>query len=152
MIIDGHNLIGSLPDIQLDDANDEDKLILKLKQYHARTGRRMTVVFDPGGSYKPAKKQTRGGITVQYAPYGKTADQVIIRRLRKTKNPQQLLVVTSDRAIQRVAHQARAAIMSSADFAAQLMAPLPSSVDDSEITLSEEEIDEWLSLFNQHDT
>jgi len=42
--------------------------------------------------------------------------------------------------------------MSSADFAAQLMAPLPSSVDDSEITLSEEEIDEWLSLFNQHDT
>ena len=52
LLIDGHNLIGRLPDLRLDDPQDEAKLVARLRVYHARTGKRVTVVFDrglPGG-------------------------------------------------------------------------------------------------------
>ena len=48
ILIDGHNLIGRLPDLRLDDPDDEAKLVLRLRAYAARTRKRITVVFDQG--------------------------------------------------------------------------------------------------------
>jgi len=149
VLVDGHNLIAQLADIQLDEADDEEKLVLKLGQYCARTGRKVVVIFDPGLSYKPANKSTRGRVTVQYAPHGKSADQLIMKRLYKAKNPQQIMVVTSDRAIQQEARQVRAKVISSSDFAAELNRPPESHHSEVEIQLSEREIEDWLALFTQ---
>jgi predicted RNA-binding protein with PIN domain len=149
VLVDGHNLIAKLSDIRLDEADDEEKLILKLRRYRARTGRRVTVVFDPGSAYKLANQQTKGGLTIQYAPYGKSADQVIMNRLCKAKNPAQIMVVTSDRAIQQVARQVRARVVASSDFAAELDRPLDGHNDNSDIQLSEREVEEWLEIFTQ---
>lgn len=150
VLIDGHNLIAKLSDIQLDEADDEERLILKLRQYRARTGRRVVVIFDPGSDYKLASKKTQGGVTIQYAPYGKSADQLIMKRLYKAKNPGQIMVVTSDRAIQRAAQQVRARVVSSTDFAAELNKPPANGQnEDVDVKLSEREIEEWLTLFRR---
>ena len=94
-LIDGHNLIGRMPDLRLDDPNDEEKLLQHLRRYRAKTGHSITVIFDPGHSYQPGQTKKEGGITIQFAPPGKTADQLIMRRIRKVKNPQAVIVVTS---------------------------------------------------------
>jgi len=58
-LIDGHNVIGQMPDIGLDDPDDEQKLLWRLRRYRARTGRRIVVVFDPGGAYHPAARRSK---------------------------------------------------------------------------------------------
>ena len=45
-LIDGHNLIGQMPNLRLDDPDDEAKLLQYLRNFRARTGHRITVVFD----------------------------------------------------------------------------------------------------------
>ncbi len=150
VLIDGHNLIGQMPDIDLSEAHDEARLLARLRQYRAKTGRKLIVFFDSGGAYKPAQSRTKGGITVRYAPHGVTADRLIMNHLQKIRNPQQTLVVSSDRAIQRAAAHVRARIVASADFAAQLSARAPAAPKaDDDAPLSEAEVDEWLRLFNQ---
>lgn len=149
VIVDGHNLIGCLPEIDLADADDEEKLLFRLRQYRARTGRKLEVMFDPGSSYKPGNRQSRGGITVQYAPAGKTADQMIINRLRKLKEPGQTLVISSDRVVQQAARVARARVMSAGDFAAQLTLPTPAANHQMEMKLSGAEVEAWLNLFGE---
>jgi len=152
VLIDGHNLIGKLSDISLADRDDETKLLRRIQRYRARTGRRVTVFFDGGAVYKPGSTRKIGGITIRYAPHGVTADALIIKQLRRERNPKEVLVVTSDREIQRAAKDVRAKIVSSAEFA-DILADLliPPSTANEEPALSPEEVDDWLSIFGQSD-
>ena len=150
-LIDGHNLIGQMPNLHLNDPDDEEKLLLHLRRYRARTGHPITVVFDCGWGYRPGTKTKQGGITVQFAPSGKTADQLLMRRIRRIKNPQAYMVVTSDRAVQNVATQYGVRVLSSSAFSNELLsAPLASDEPEgSDVNLSADEVDEWLDLFNR---
>lgn len=155
-LIDGHNLIGHMPNLRLDDPHDEEKLLTHLRSFRARTGHRLTVIFDAGLGYRPAQTRKQGGITVQFAPAGKTADQLLARRIRRLPNPQAVTVVTSDRAVQQAARHAGARVQESADFARQLLQnPAAPAITDqgaqAEVNLSPEEIDDWLTLFDQTD-
>lgn len=154
-LIDGHNLIGHMPSLRLDDPNDEEKLLEYLRRYRARTGHHLTVIFDPGQSYQPASTKKRGGITVQFAPQGKTADQIIIRRLGKIKNPQAVMVVTSDRTVRQAAQQAGVRVVTAQEFGQQLL-QLSTRVESAEeegsqadIQLSADEVEEWLTIFKR---
>ena len=149
VLVDGHNLIAKMPDINLDEADDEERLVRKLRQYRARTGRKITVIFDPGVAFQLPRQRTESGLTVQYASPGKTADALIINRLRKARNPQQILVVTSDRAIQQVARQVKARVISADGFAQTLSSWRMSADEGDDVALSEDEIEEWLEIFNQ---
>jgi predicted RNA-binding protein with PIN domain len=151
ILIDGHNLIAQMPDIHLGDADDEEQLLAKLRQYRARKKQAVTVVFDPGSVYQPGSKYKQGGLTIQYAPHGRTADQIIINRLYLAANPKQILVVSSDRAIQRVAREVGARIMTAAEFATKLAAPAPAPTDEAveDVALSPEEVEAWLKLFTK---
>jgi predicted RNA-binding protein with PIN domain len=152
-LIDGHNLIGHMPNLRLDDPNDEEKLLEYLRRYRARTGHQLTVVFDAGQSYHPAATKKRGGITIQFAPHGKTADQIIIRRAGRVKNPQEVKVVTSDRSIRQAVRQMRIEVVSAREFGQQLLqlsAAAESTEDEDSragIRLSAAEVDEWLEIF-----
>jgi predicted RNA-binding protein with PIN domain len=152
-LIDGHNLIGQMPGLSLSDPDDENKLLEYLRQYRARTGHTLTVVFDAGPDYHVAEKRQQGGITVQYAPHGQTADRIIIGRLRRVKNPQEVMVVTSDRAVQQAARQVRVRVISAEEFAQQLVHPISDSGEEegaqADVHLSEEEIKAWLALFKR---
>jgi predicted RNA-binding protein with PIN domain len=153
LLIDGHNLIGRMPNLRLDDPDDEEKLLEYLRRYRARTGHSLVVVFDAGQVYHPAKTKQQGGITIQFAPHGKTADQIIIQRVHRVKNPQGVMVVSSDRTVRQAAQQARVRILDAKEFARQLVQPAVTSEtsenSQADIKLSPDEIEAWLALFNQ---
>lgn len=154
-LIDGHNLIGHMPNLRLDDPNDEEKLVEYLRRYRARTGHQITVVFDAGPSYHPGTTIKQGGITVQFVPPGQTADQIIKRRVYRVKNPQAIMVVTSDRSIQQAARQARVRVVTAQEFGQQLLRlsgavrAEESAGSQADVQLSAEEVDEWLKIFKQ---
>jgi predicted RNA-binding protein with PIN domain len=153
-LIDGHNLIGQMPNLGLSDPDDEEKLLEHLRRFRARTGHHLTVIFDAGLAYRPGEKRKRGGITVQFAAHGQTADRILIRQVQQVKNPQEVTVVSSDRMIQQAARAAQVRVVSSQEFARQLLQPSSAATTDEEgdqtdIKLSPEEVEAWLALFKQ---
>ncbi len=152
-LIDGHNLIGQMPNLRLDDPNDEEKLLEELRRFRAKSGDQITVVFDAGQTYQPGTMIKRGGITIQFAPHGQTADAVIKRRLQKIKNPQATIVVTSDRAVQQAARHVQVRAITAQEFI-QKRLHNHAMIDGDEgsqtdVRLSSNEIDEWLDIFGQ---
>ncbi|HFC11885.1 MAG TPA: hypothetical protein ENJ56_03500, partial [Anaerolineae bacterium] len=82
-LIDGHNLIGKIADIQLSDPDDEAKLLLRLINWAAvGKNRRVIVVFDggvPGVQWANFKSERVRPI---FVPKGKTADAWLIKFMR----------------------------------------------------------------------
>ena len=152
-LIDGHNLIGKMRDISLSSFNDEAQLINRLQEFCRIKHKSVEVYFDgaPPGS---VRNQSFGSLKVFYVSKRITADSQIIRRLRKLgKAARNWTVVTSDRQIQSEAHAQHAVVITSEDFAKEMDVVLSSGKKrggsyKAEIKLSEDEVDEWLKLFN----
>ncbi len=150
-LIDGHNLIANMPDIELADQHDEVHLVLKLRSWAAASRkRRVTVIFDGGIPGGRARRMSSGQVKVVFAPQGIPADDLLIAQIGKVKNPAEYIVVTTDREIIAAARQRRMASHSSEQFAEELRpreveAPDPEETSDPQ--LDEAEINEWLALF-----
>lgn len=138
-IIDGHNLIGVLPDIHLGDPNDEGRLLERLRSYRARVTMRsgqMIVFFDagPGGDETPPGiparrpgRRTSGyspGVEARFAGPGQTADDAIVTFLRGVPEPGQYAVVTDDQELTRRVRALGASATRASEFATRL-APRP---------------------------
>jgi predicted RNA-binding protein with PIN domain len=148
ILIDGHNLIGRMATISLADHDDEEKLIRMLISYRARTGKRLTVVFDPGSAYASPETRRWGGLEIVYVSRGSNADRVIERRVRGSRNPQEWLVVTSDLELAERVAQMGARVRSAEDFAAELSGPSDIADDErGDATPSPMEVEEWLAIF-----
>jgi predicted RNA-binding protein with PIN domain len=150
ILIDGHNLIGQMPTLSLQDPHDEEKLVTLLRSYRARTSKTITVVFDPGGGVL-AQTHRIGGIEVVFASHGNTADAVIARRVRASRNPRGWLVVTSDQQLAGTVSRHGARVQSAAAFAAQLDRPTEAPPEWREKPPSSDEVEAWLSLFENRD-
>jgi hypothetical protein len=146
ILIDGHNLIGQMPGLSLQDPHDEEKLVTLLRSYQARTGKAVTVVFDPGGGVL-AQTQRIGGVEVVFASPSSTADAVITRRVRASRNPRGWLVVTSDQQLAGTVSRHGARVQSAATFAAQLDRPTEAPPEWREKEPLSDEVEAWLSLF-----
>src|SRR5512140_2429247 len=108
LLIDGHNLIGRLPGLSLEDPHDEAKLVGLLKRYRARHKRAISVVFDGAQTAGRSRELSGAGVEVVFARIGRTADALIKERVRAARSPQTLSVVTSDSDVARVARACRA--------------------------------------------
>lgn len=154
-LIDGHNLIAQLPNISLTDPNDEAKLIQLLARWRWRhNSPSITVVFDPGDyAVHGQRRMKRSGINIRYAPYSSDADAVLLRLIGRSRQPQQLTVVSSDRDIQSAARRKGAHTMSAGMFATELTTPpQPDEAPvGEEEPLSPEEVEAWLELFNDEE-
>lgn len=151
-LIDGHNLIGQLPDISLGEPDDEAKLVQKLIGFVARTGKQCVVVFDqglPGGRSRMSTQK----IEVVFANTRSNADRVIMDRIVKAKDPGQWTVVSNDNAVLLAGRQRKMKTLKSAEFAPMLVpAPKPKPRDDdspSNIHVSAAEVEEWLKIFGE---
>jgi len=105
-MIDGHNLIGKLPDLALDDPNDEALLVQKLAGFVARTGSQCVVVFDHGLPGGVSRMSTRA-VQVVFASARSTADRVMMERIKKLPDPMNWTAVTSDNDVIAVARSRR---------------------------------------------
>src|SRR5579863_530033 len=151
LLVDGHNLIGQMRDIHLDDPHDEARLATRLKQYCMRYRHHCTVIFDnglPGG----LSRLSNSYVTVIFAPHGVTADRLLIRRIRSLIGTTGIAVVSSDRAIVREAERRGVQIIRSHDFAASLVTPTRSAHDedagaDTNPVITAAEVAYWLEQF-----
>ncbi len=149
LLIDGHNLIARIPGLSLADPDDEAELVRRLQRYCRHYRRRAVVVFDAGVLGGRSEALSTPEVEVVFAPPGRRADDVIRERLRKLRDPAGWLVVSSDREIQHIARQAGARVVASEDFAAGMRASSPAPQREHTPRLSEDEIQEWLDLFQK---
>jgi hypothetical protein len=148
ILIDGHNLIGRLPGISLADADDEEALVKLLQAFRARTGKAVTVVFDPGISSTLSESRKIGGVQVISARYGSSADAIILRRVAQARDRQGLTVVTSDRELAAGVERLGARVQAAEAFAAQLQPP-EAEPSRKEQPPSPAEVEGWLALFRR---
>ena len=147
ILIDGHNLIGRMPALSLADPEDERQLLELLLSYRSRTRKAVTVVFDPGGGYALPGTRRQGGVEVVFAPHGSSADQVIVRRVRHSRDPAGITVVTSDRELASEARNYGAKVKSAEAFAAEMSALAKGGSEGHDTRLSAAELEVWLALF-----
>ncbi len=107
----------------------------------------MTVVFDPGGAFALPETRRHGGVEVVFAPHGSSADQVIVRRVRRSRDPAGITVVTSDRELASEARNYGAKVKSAEAFAAEMSALAEGGSEGHDTPLSAAELEAWLALF-----
>ena len=149
LLIDGHNLIGQCPTLSLDDPDDEEKLVRLLVQHASRTGKQITVVFDPGEPSALPRSRRLGGVDVVFAPQGTTADAVILRRLRRSHHRSDWQVVTSDQALAGEASRLGARTRTAQEFAAEACASEAAESGQKQAVLTAREVEAWLALFGR---
>ncbi|MEP7199662.1 MAG: NYN domain-containing protein [Chloroflexota bacterium] len=158
LLIDGHNLIGKLPNISLSDPDDEAKLLRVLENYHAlHPHEPITVVFDAGrdGGWSPVERGA--SVTVRFASRGTTADAVIVKMIRQQPNARHITVVTSDNAIRKIVRQHGAKLLTSEEFVAKLredtrprrLKPVEVVSDDEREKPTDTEVEYWSTIFKE---
>ena len=127
LIIDGHNLIGALPGIDLSDPEDEALLIDRLRAARSGLGNSSLMVFFDSGLL-PARGPdlSSTGIQVRFAAQGQSADDAIVQFIRSRSQPGQYAVVTNDHGLGQRVRYAGASVIAADDFAARLARHRPS--------------------------
>lgn len=154
-LIDGHNLIPKVNGLNLDELDDEMRLVEMLQAYCQQQQKQVEVFFDnaaPGG----VKARRFGRVLARFVYRGITADQAIANRLRQLGGEaRNWSVVSSDRAIQAAARAAHSQVLSSEDFAAMLEGLLDEARMDSgkaeQNEVDPQEVAEWLRLMRGKD-
>ena len=156
-LIDGHNLIARMADIDLADPDDEAQLIMRLRRWIAGSRKRtVTVYFDGGLTGGRARDLSGQRLDVIFASHGRRADDLLVRRINRVQNPPEYTLVTADREIVAAAERRRMPLLSPEAFAAQLdetalrerarSEPDPTPATDRPV-LTEEEVALWLDIF-----
>lgn len=151
-LIDGHNVIAALPDIDLEEEHDEVKLVLKLRAWAGRVRRKAVVVFDSGipGGYAPVLSNAE--VKVVFAARRRTtADRIIKERLEHLPDAANWTVVSSDYEVLDNAQRIGARVLLAQEFAEQL-SQSPATGEEKPDRLSEKELAAWLQIFPETET
>lgn len=150
-IIDGHNLIGKIPGLRLDDLDDEQELIQLLQDFCTQSGKEAEVYFDRSASGH-ARASVHGRVTARFVRSGETADQAVARHLKRLGNSaSNWTVVSSDHEVQNAAKRARARVIPSGEFSQELASGPAGEGSGESPKMSADEVDEWLDLFGGED-
>lgn len=156
-LIDGHNLIGQLTDIDLADPDDEAKLVLRLRQWIASGRKReVTVIFDHGLPAGRWRAMSNKHLKAIFASQDNSADELLIGRINKVQDPKAYTLISSDQQVLQAAKKRRMPYMDAETFGKQLDKAEPplNELQEQDISggkpddLTEEEIAEWLSIFD----
>ena len=174
LLIDGHNIIGSgvLENISLQDENDEELFVSRLRVWRSNYRGMVTVIFDRGIVGGASRELSGGGVEVIFARNPQEADDWIRRRIHL--RPQGLVVVTNDRALRKEAELYDIETWQAEEFVLQMEnrrgrsaaarvdasrqgSGTPSANDRDEmlndkgakshVHLSDSEVSEWLDMF-----
>jgi predicted RNA-binding protein with PIN domain len=152
LIIDGHNLIPKVPGMQLSDMDDETKLVELVREYCRRRRVKAEVFFDgalPGS--KPGGGD--GLVRVHNVRKGRTADDAMVKHLEALgKAARNCILVSADRRVKAEARSLGCTVLSTDQFAAEMMNALSQvevySKEDAG-PLPTDEVDKWLDLFSK---
>lgn len=149
-IIDGHNLIPKIPNVHLQDIDDEVHLVKMLQEFCRIKRKQVEVYFDNAPPGSPSARNY-GSVIARFIREGNTADQAIRRKLKRLGGEaRNWSVVSSDREVKDAARAARAMIISAEDFASQLLEVLGDTgiePSDAEGKLNAQEVEDWMRIF-----
>lgn len=154
-IIDGNNLIGSSPDISLDDPDSRKKIIQLIKRYQENKNNNILVVFDgePFGDLHVHPISNK--LTVMFPKYGSSADEEIKKLLDSYNDFRDVMLVSSDRELKSFAKKKGAKVVNSIEFYFELkrlfrfFGKKEESQKRINLKLTKSEIDQWLKIFNK---
>jgi predicted RNA-binding protein with PIN domain len=152
-LIDGHNLIATMPWISLSDLDDEQALIQVLARFARQTRRSITVYFDRG-SLLPSQVSSHAGVKTHFIRSPRTADDALRAHIKRLgREAPNWTVVSSDGEVRQAARRAGARVLDSQTFAERLSNPgePPSSTEKPEPSLRPEDIEAWEQLFQSPD-
>ncbi|MGB1286327.1 MAG: NYN domain-containing protein, partial [Aggregatilineales bacterium] len=147
-LIDGHNLIAKLPDIDLSDNHDEAELIFKLRGFSARKRKKCIVIFDEGLPGGRSALSTHSVLVIFAASQRTNADNVIRERINETPDPGNWTVISSDNEVLAAAKGRGMKTMKCRDFAKILLTPArptPEAGTEPHIQLSGDEVSQWMT-------
>jgi len=143
-LLDGNNLIGQPANVAQKDKETRDKFLAFLSKYSASRRQQFVVFFD--GDDRDRKNPPRGVIVRYSAPL--SGDAAILERLRGTKVPADIIVITNDRALSSSCRDAGARTMNWAQFTSHMEKSAVSPAHKSKKTREEKiKIDEWIDFF-----
>jgi predicted RNA-binding protein with PIN domain len=154
-IIDGNNLIGSIPDITLDDPKARRKVIEIVRKYQENKKNAVIIVFDgePDGNFH--RQPLNEKFTVIYPRYGDSADDEIKRILNRYTYFKDVTLVTSDRELKTFAKKKGARTINSIEFHYELRRKYraqgikENNQKRIDARLSDNEIDQWMKIFEE---
>jgi predicted RNA-binding protein with PIN domain len=149
-LIDGHNLIGSMPNIHLDDPDDEVQLIQEIVVFFRKTRKTGTVYFDKRSPGRKRKGQF-GRLKAEFATPPNTADHAIMKRLRQLKGEaKNYTIVSSDQQVKQAAWAAGARVLESHEFVQLLHAKETTSAEGEEENplITPDDVNYWERIFH----
>jgi predicted RNA-binding protein with PIN domain len=137
--LDGNNLIGLARKTSRPSDDDRAALIAELAARLRGTKARAVLFFD-GGSEKGS---SLGSLSIRPSR-GISADDQIVREIQKANAPQEITVVTADRALARRVSGQGARTIAPAEFWTRLSAPSPGEKREAE---ARTDIEDWARYF-----
>ena len=153
VLIDGHNLLHAIcGDDERFAPVDAPEMCRKLEQFLGATGDAGELVFDGRGPHDRRVYLSLRHLRVVFAGDALEADHVIENKVQEASNPKAMLVVSSDRQVQRAALKARAQCMRVDDFWEMVVTRLQRKPRRREppakrAGLSDRETDHWMETF-----
>ena len=152
-LIDGNNLIGHIPSLDLKDQASRKLLVSRLQIFQEFKKTRVIVVFD--GPFDPDIAEGRFKDTpfrVCFPPFSQTADDVIEETICRQTDLRQFFVVSSDREIKNFARSKGAKPLDCSEFLRRLKATLKkydkiAEMEKNTPTPSPLEVDIWSDIF-----
>lgn len=146
-LIDGHNVIAAMESIELDDPNDEAKLVMKLRAWFSHIRRKAILVFDGGVPGGLSRTLSTADVKVVFAARHHTiADRIIRERLRELPDAANWTVVSSDHEVLGAARLTGARTMAAQEFADMIEHP-PEANREKPDAISAAEVQAWLHIF-----
>ena len=151
-IIDGYNLLHAVPSLKKmltrDAVGAREQLIALIARQTMKRKFRCTIVFDgapPPGSRPPAQQSP---VHVAYST-GISADSYIRNMIEKSKQPTNLVVVSSDHEILNHAHACSCTTHTSQYISAWLFENEDAGEEKEQNMLSKNEVEAWLKIFDK---
>ena len=156
-LIDGSNLIGHSPHLELSDPRSKRRLVEQLAIFQVAKKTKIILVFD--GAPDPdlvGENFRRREFSILWPEMDESADAVIEGCLEKQTDLRHFYVVSSDRGIKSFATKIGAKILDCEEFIKQVKTALKqykesSAMNKEDITLSPLEVDHWLEIFGASD-
>lgn len=117
LLIDGNNLIGTIPFLSLTDTEVRDKLISIIKSYQVKRKNNIILFFDGKPQNSSHIEKINRKFTVVYPKFEDlNADLEIKKQLDLYNDYRNVTLVTSDKDLKKYAKQKKAKIVNSIEF------------------------------------
>jgi len=156
-LIDGNNLIGHMPTLDLSDPRSKRRLVDQLAMFQAAKKTKIILVFDgPMDPDLAGDDFRRKEFSILWPDMEESADSIIKKQIKIQTDLRRLYVVSSDREIQNFARKNKAKTLDCQQFHKRMRWALKEykesqAMNKDDAALTSLEVEHWLDIFGAPD-